>query len=490
MFLLAALVRLDDIRTPGHLLDREYTSAIFARAFYFENNPNVETWRQEIATIAKDQQPVLEPPLLEYMVSLIYRLAGREELHYSRYLTGAFWLIGGVFLFLIVRTLLSTGGALIATAYYLFIPMGVIISRSFQPDSLMFLLFLISLYLLIRYFDAPSTALLLSAAIVTAATLLLRPLVIFAIFFAFLALSYQRKGDWKKLIDVPLVVFSAISLLPAVAYYGYGILGAGFMRWKITTSFMPYLLPKPHFWTGWLENVVSVAGLAPLILAILGFLLLKQDRARYLVVSQVAAFLLFSIAFTYHIHTHPYYHIQLIPIVGLCMAAMLLRVVEVVRQAAPRHWWIAVTATVLLALFVSLQQVRASLYTYRLEEPGVAQAVGEAVHHSPHTVYVAYYYGLPLVYYGEFGGAPWPVRIEDSFYRAPGAREQSVEERLAQLPFSPEYFAITDFDQYHRLHPDLQEYLAANCQVEAQTAQYLVYSTCNAPLGSATPSYN
>ena len=33
MFLLAALIRFNDIRTPGHLLDREYTSAIFARAY-------------------------------------------------------------------------------------------------------------------------------------------------------------------------------------------------------------------------------------------------------------------------------------------------------------------------------------------------------------------------------------------------------------------------------------------------------------------------
>ena len=30
--------QVDEIRTPGHLLDREYTSAIFARAFYFMSN--------------------------------------------------------------------------------------------------------------------------------------------------------------------------------------------------------------------------------------------------------------------------------------------------------------------------------------------------------------------------------------------------------------------------------------------------------------------
>ena len=168
MFLLAMLVRLDEIKAPGHLLDREYTSAIFARAYYFTNNDEVDDWRRDIAIIAKDQQPVLEPPVLEYLVSLIYRVMGREEIYYSRYLTNAFWLIGGIFMFLIARKLLSTDEAVVATVYYLFVPMGVIIGRSFQPDSLMMMLFLISLYMLVLYFEVSTTIRLLSAAILTA----------------------------------------------------------------------------------------------------------------------------------------------------------------------------------------------------------------------------------------------------------------------------------------------------------------------------------
>jgi hypothetical protein len=41
MFLTAALIRWNEIEAPGHLLDREYTSAIFARAFYFMGNDAV-----------------------------------------------------------------------------------------------------------------------------------------------------------------------------------------------------------------------------------------------------------------------------------------------------------------------------------------------------------------------------------------------------------------------------------------------------------------
>ncbi len=328
MFLLATLIRLDDIKTPGHLLDREYTSAIFARAYYFANNQAVPDWRQDIAITAKGQQPVLEPPFVEYLVSLIYRVAGREDLSYARYLTNAFWLIGGIFMFLIARKLLSTDEAFIATGYYLFVPMGILISRSFQPDSLMMMMFLISLYAFVYYFDAPSTKRLLFAAIFTGITLLLRPLVIFAIFCAFLALSFHRHQNWKKIIDFPLVIFSIVSLLPALVYYGYGIIFSGFMRWKVTTSFMPYLLVKKDFWLGWLDNILDVAEFIPLLLAIIGFFLLRDKKVRYLIVGLMTSFVLFSLAFTYHIHTHPYYHIQLFPIVGLCLAPAVVHTVE------------------------------------------------------------------------------------------------------------------------------------------------------------------
>jgi 4-amino-4-deoxy-L-arabinose transferase-like glycosyltransferase len=93
-----------------------------------------------------NNQPVLEPPITEYIVSVLYRLIGKEEFWYSRYLTNAFWLIGGIFFYKTIKFLISPETAFIGTAYYLFIPMGIIISRSFQPDSLMMMMFLISLY--------------------------------------------------------------------------------------------------------------------------------------------------------------------------------------------------------------------------------------------------------------------------------------------------------------------------------------------------------
>jgi hypothetical protein len=73
-----------------------------------------------------------------------------------------------------------------------------------------------------------------------------------------------------------LIIFSGVSLLPAAVYYGYGIVFAGFMRWKVSTSFMPHLLTKRDFWLGWFQLGTSVAGAAFLLQQSL-FFLLKED---------------------------------------------------------------------------------------------------------------------------------------------------------------------------------------------------------------------
>ena len=137
-----------------------------------------------------------------------------------------------------------------------------------------------------------------------------------------------------------------------------------------------------------------------------------------------------------------------------------------------------VLAILLLGSQFGYREIRARLYQYHMEDPAVDWKIGELIHHSPHAVYVAYYYGLPLEYYGEFGGAAWPVRIEDEFYRHPGERELSVQERINDLGFVPDYFVITNFDLFNRKHEDLKKYLQEDCISLAQTDSYWIYSSC------------
>jgi 4-amino-4-deoxy-L-arabinose transferase-like glycosyltransferase len=480
MFLLAALIRRDEIRAPGYAITREYNSAIFARAFYVEHNDNLDEWRRNIAIAAKDQLPLLEPPLTEYLVSWIYRILGREEIWYARYLTGLFWLIGGIFLYKIVRILISADAAIVAVGYYLFIPMGIKVSRSFQPDSLMMMMFLISLYFILMYFEQLSWCRLILAGITTGVTLLIRPLVLFALFGAFVAVSIFKKGKWLDVIDKQFTVFSFLSLAFPIAFYGYGIFVAGFLQGLADLSFRPYLLIRWEFWRGWFEVGADVAGHTAVIAVLLGLWLFHKSHVRNLVIGLMIGYFVFGLVFNYHIYSHDYYHIQLFPIIGICIAPLVVKLANIFKRLAGGNWWMPVMASLLVILYFSWRDVRGSLYTAVFEEPGLAREVGEAVGHSRRVVFVAYHYGLPLVYYGEIAGAPWPVSIDDPFYRRPDAQVLSVQERLDGLGFIPEYFLITNFDLFNGLHQDLREYLEGNCTVFAQTEQYLIYGSCQA----------
>lgn len=478
MFLLAALIRRDEIKAPGHLIEREYNSAIFARAYYMNGNDKVEQWQKDIAFAARDQLPTLEPPLTEFLVSLIYRIVGREEIWYARYLTGFFWLIGGIFLYKTVQALVSINAALVALGYYLFAPWGIIISRSFQPDSLMMMMFLISLYGIVMHFEKQSWRRLLLAGMITGITLLLRPLVLFTLFGAFIAMSLHKSGKWYRVFDKQFAVFLFLSIVFPLAFYGYGIYVAGFLQGQASLSFRPHLLTKWDFWLGWLDNGAQVAGHPFLILAVLGFILLRDNLTRFLIAGLTFGYFFFGLFFTFHIHTHPYYHIQLLPIIGVSVAPIIVMIGSTLKKVVGGNWWAPVLAVLLLAVYFSSRDVRKTLYTATFDDPKLASEIGEVVDHSPRSVFIAYHYGLPLEYYGQISGVPWPVSIDDPFYRRPDERELSVQERMDGLGFVPEYFIITHFELFNRKHQDLKVYLQKNCTTLAQTDRYLIYGSC------------
>jgi hypothetical protein len=291
-------------------------------------------------------------------------------------------------------------------------------------------------------------------------------------------LSIFKKGKWLDVINKQFVVFSFVGLAFPIAFYGYGIFIAGFLQGQADLSFRPHLLTSLEFWRGWFEVGTDVAGRATVIIALLGLWLFRKSPARNLVIGLAIGYLAFGMVFNYHIYSHDYYHIQLFPIIGICISPVVINVRDALRKLAGGLWWAPVMVSLIIVLYFSYRDVRDTLYDVYFEDPNLAWEIGEVVGHSPRTVFVAYHYGLPLEYYGEFAGAHWPIRIDDPFYRRPDARELTVQERLAGLGFVPEYFVITDFNLYNRKHQDLQAYLTSNCSLFKQTEAYLIYANC------------
>jgi hypothetical protein len=477
LLLMAGAIRLYRLHAPGVLIDCDFASAILARSFYFEHTGSVEEWRKEVARTTRQRQPILEPPVTEFLVSVVYRAVNGEHLWVARLLTSSFWLIGGVFLFRIAERIVSTGAAVFATAYYLFNPLSITLSRSFQPDSLMMMLFLISLFCIIRYYEVPSDLRLVAAALVSGLTLLYRPLVLFPLLGAFTALALNQGGGWKRFIDKRFLIFTIISLAPPSLYYGYGTF-VGFFRWKLETSFQPYLLLRREFWMGWLYCVGWAVGYAAPIGALLGASMLRKGLPRALLMGLMIGYVAFGLVFTQHIHTHGYYQGVLIPIIALSLGPLVTLIANRFWQTSRRgSSWLTLAGMLVLALSFGFLEVRSRLGSQVFESVETTKEIGRIVEHSSRVVYVARYYGLPLQYYGELTGAYWPRRITYYLDRR-GEPELSIEQRLDALDFSPEYFVITDFSEFSSNHTDLKAYLADRCVLVAGSEQYLIYNAC------------
>src|SRR6185436_18482476 len=121
---------------------RQLLSAIKARGLYYETQPDgIPTWKLETAIRQAKLKADVERVVFERLVAFKYRFTG-ERLWIARIYSSLFWLIGGIFLFMLVRDLVSLEGAIFSTTYYLFFPYAIIASRSFQPDPLMVMLIL------------------------------------------------------------------------------------------------------------------------------------------------------------------------------------------------------------------------------------------------------------------------------------------------------------------------------------------------------------
>jgi hypothetical protein len=82
---------------------------------------------------------------------------------------------------------------------------------------------------------------------------------------------------------------------------------------------------------------------------------------------------------------------------------------------------------------------------------------------------------MPLQYYGELTGAYWPRKTGLQAYLDIDVAELTIQDRLDDLGFSPEYFVITDITEFEKNHQDLKLFLEQNCRRIATTDLYLIF---------------
>ena len=482
---------------------RQYRCATIARGYYAKGNEKVPEQIREVAKKNQFHDGLLEPPILEMISATVFRMIGKEDLSFPRFLSILCWLAGGVLLFLLARRMAGHQAAYLSLLYFLFIPFSVLGSRSFQPEPMMVMLSLGAIYLIWRYHEAPATKAVLIAAAVAAVPIFIKPTCVFIIFAAFgIPLLFQHGvvGTFKR--KETYLFF--LSLIPAIIYYGWGLLTVEKLQGQADASFQAGLFLEPRYYLGWLRMIGRTVGIIPIIIAIAGLFMIPDKKQRIFFGGLFFGYLCYGLLFNYHIHTHDYYSLQLIPVVALPMGLILIILFNKTIDGWKRNKMLVIAPILVLGLIGagaaggllvlkkqgkiddgvkdviknSILLVGLSKKVVMLVKPGRYQfekrrefqeAIGNHIDHSLSTVYLSDDNGLPLVYNAAMSGAAWPTEKWISYFEKDG--RMSVQDRFdvyfqdaSEIKHShtkvqnPDFFIIDDFGEFDR-KPELAEFL-------------------------------
>jgi len=516
-FLAAAAVRLYNINAAKLYFSptRQYYSFCIAKGFYSQSADSIGQQARKIAAINKEALDDKEPPVTEYLVAQIWRIAGGQNHWAPSLICSVFWLIGGVFVFLIAQKYTTAVAAAIATAFYLLCPFGILISRSFQPEALMTMMFLAGIYTIFNYYQNESRKRLFIMGLVSGLAILVKVSIIFPIWAAFIAPGICKNGLRRTIFSRRHLAFVILGIGPAFAYYSYLAIFTDEVRMVAQSVFAPQLLFDSFFWTGWLNQLGSVAGFIPIIAAVFGILLVRDKTVKSILTGLALGYLAYALIFTYTTATHDYYQVQLIPTVILAASPVIAFFLDRLRHKNSRHHRSALAVGLLLS--IALPGLLAGIKTsaFRTENrflkpslafaykcfgmrPGYlaqyssdypqfierAEKIGRAVNHSDKTITLGL--TVPLWYYGDYAGYRWPRHHHWSGreahagigtgakwkeYRGLTAREL-FEQHFSR--FWPQYFVVAAPGEFEKQR-SLQEFLYGKFKLLVKEEKYLIF---------------
>jgi hypothetical protein len=466
---------------------RQFHCALIARAMFYAWTKPEDDPRRRVAQQASDRRGRLEPPIVQGLAAVGYAAVGREHMAVPRILGIAAWLIGASCLFLLARKLGLGAASLVAAGYFLFVPFGVLASQSFQPDPLMLMWTLAAWLAIVRNDLAPSRTAAALAGACAGLAMLTKPVCVFGIALLYGALALRRARPLVLVRSAEPWLFGVLAVVPSALGYLPELLGRGRMGAQAEQSFRRELLAEPTYWRGWADMLLETApGPYVIGLALLGLVLAPRGRIRWALWALWLGYFAYGLTFNYHISTHNYYQLPVLPVIALSLAALAKRVSALPFERARPFARAAVAVAALAAAVLAFAEIRAHVFpeTHTRPDPDVRgyREIGELVQHSAKVVFVTpNASGGPLEFRAELSGWYWPstadLRRHKREKRKPFDWKAKLDERLRQ---GAEYFVSTPSDELKTQRP-LGVFLAERYKLVSSSKKYLVYDL-RAPL--------
>src|SRR6266487_1003690 len=300
LFILGAVLRLIDLNEPplDFHTSRQLRNSIVAREIYYELSPNVDPQKYKLAVSFANSVGRYEPPIIESLVAVTYRLIGGENYVVPRIWDTFFWVLAGLALFDLARRAISAWAGLAALAYFMVLPFSVQASRSFQPDPLMTAAFIVGIYFLYRWSEEAleknrSWKWAILAGLFLGFAVLVKIVIAFLVGASAIALVLftLRKDFWKS-----KQVWAMALLMVVPAFLFYVVFHSGrsseyFISWSVALF---KLISSSDFYSKWLAFLGSLFGLTILFASLAGALI-APPRLRWLLISLWIGYLAYGL---------------------------------------------------------------------------------------------------------------------------------------------------------------------------------------------------
>lgn len=482
LFGLGFAIRMVDLTDPP--LDfhptRQLRSAIIARSMYYRSLPESNDWQRQVAVGQYSGEGIIEPLVMESIVATTYRIIGSDPVWVARIYSSLFWVIGGLGIYFLTSAMTSADGGILATAYYLFIPFGIIASRSFQPDPMMVMLIVLALWAVYYWYRNPSWKTAILAGVLAGLAMFVKAVALFPILFALAAFFLVSKGIKNAIKDPQIWLIAVFSVLPMIAYTIYGVYILGSMESQFLGRFFPEMWRDLGFYFQWEDMATGIVGYGPVFMALLGTLLFSNWSLRALGIGLWVGYFLFGMTFPYHFTTHSYYHLPLIPIVAITLAPVGALLLKPLADLHPKTLLrIAVIGILFAAIVIKAWDVRLDLAREDFRhEPAHWANIGEVLDHNPSVVGLVHDYGNRLSYFGWLTPKIWPPLGQQNIRNLQGKPPIEVKEWFDERAGNKDFFLVTMKRQFEK-QPELKKLLEENFPIYAEGDGYLIYDLRN-----------
>lgn len=475
VFMIGLIIRVSDLFDAP--LDfhptRQLHSALIARGMYYQSLDDAPDWKQEMSYKQWQAEGLIEPQIMERLTAFTYKLFGSEQLWAARLWAILFWMVAGLFLFLITEKIAGAVAGTFAVIFFMVWPYAAIASRSFQPEPLLIPSILAAFLVFLKWMEKENIIWAIIAGLLCGFSIYVKSTAVFFLAPALIGVIIQKFGLKNALKNRQVWIIGILSIVPYLAYVFYGVVVLGILGGQFNFRFFPNRWIDPLFYIQWILELDSTIDLVIVLAAILGISLFTKKKYFYILAGYLFGYVVYGFAFSYHITTHDYYHLPLMIPVSIGIGIILGKVFNV-SERNRIFTKIVFTCTALLFIGINTWEVRSALSRLNFtEEIEKWEMVGEQLGHESRVIGLFPNYGYRLAYWGWMHVSSWTTS-DDVALRELAGQKVDLEAELLDRISDYDYFVIADQEEYEN-QEFLKEYFESNFLKSEEIKDIIIY---------------